>query len=125
MNALLESTRTAYLFDKDLAAHIVYAEIRAFARTMSLHGPSEAELETLTRRLAWLVDKDLRWTDTDTLVAFAKELQTIAAGTHHLLVVNSAGTVDNTDHVHGSVLIELFWEITLTLGAIKTRWEES
>ena len=122
---LLNPTRTAYLFDKDLAAHIVYAEIRTFAQDMSIHGPSEAELETLTRRLSYLVDKDLRWTDTDTLVSYAKELRTIAAGTHPELITNSAGTVDNTDHVRGSLLLELFWEITLTLGTVRTRWEQS
>ena len=122
---LLQPTRTAYLFDKDLAVRIVYAELNTFARDMSLHGPSEAELETLTRRLSYLVDKDLRWTDTDVLVSYAKELRTVNNGTHPGLDANTAGTVDNTDHVRGSLLIAFIWEITTTLGTVRTRWEHS
>jgi len=120
---LLQTTRTQYLFDKDLAAHIVLAEIKHFAAEASIHGPSEAELQTLTRRLAWIIDKDLRWTDTDQLVSYARELRTIEAATHPGLRVNDAGTVDNTDHVRGSLLITLFWEISMILGTVKTRWE--
>lgn len=116
---------TEYLFDKDLAAHIIHAEIKHFAAEMSIHGPSEDELQTLTRRLSWLVDRDLRWTDIDALVAYAAELRTIEAGTHDDLQVNAAGTVDNTDHVRNSLLITMFWEISLALGTIKARWEQS
>ena len=122
---LLQPTRQAYLFDKDLAVHIVYAEINTFAQDMSIHGPSEAELETLTRRLSYLVDKDLRWSDTDVLVSYAKELRTIEAGTHPNLVVNGAGTVDNREHVRGSLQIAFIWEIVTSLGTVRTRWEHS
>ena len=125
MTITLQSTRTAYLFDKDLATKIVYAEINAFTAAMSIHGPSEAELETLTRRLSWLVDKDLRWTDTDTLVAYAKELRTVDAGTHYSLIINSSGTVDNTEHVRGALIIEFIWEIVQILGTVRTRWEQA
>jgi hypothetical protein len=121
----LESTRTPYLFDKDLAARITFAEIRHFAAECSIHGPSEAELQTLTRRLAWITDKDLRWTDVDLLVSYARELRTIENATHPGLRVNDAGTVDNTDHLRGSLLITLYWEISMILGSITTRWEVS
>jgi hypothetical protein len=114
---------TSYLFDKDLAAHIVFAEVNHFAAEASAHGPSEDELQTLTRRLAYLTDTDLRWTDIDTLVAYANELRTVENGTHDQLDVNDAGTVDNTDHVRNSLLITMFWEIGLILGTIKSRWE--
>jgi hypothetical protein len=122
---LLQSTRTPYLFDKDLAANIVHAEVKHFAAESSIHGPSEAELQTLTRRLSYLVDKDLKWCDVDQLVSYARELRTIENGTHPNLAVNAAGTVDNTDHLRGSLLLTMFWETQLTLGAIHTRWEES
>ncbi len=122
---LLQTTRPAYLFDKDLAVHIVFAETKTFAADMSIHGPSEMELETLTRRLSYLVDKDLRWTDTDVLISYAKELRTVDAGTHDDLTVNTAGTVDNTDHVRGSLLIAFIWEIVQVLGTVRTRWENS
>lgn len=125
MTVTLNHTRQAYLFDKDLAVHIVYAEINTFAQDMSIHGPSEQELETLTRRLSYLVDKDLRWTDTDVLVAYAKELRQINAGTHEDLERNTAGTVDNTDHLRGSLMIAFIWEIVQILGTVRTRWENS
>ena len=125
MTVTLNHTRQAYLFDKDLAVHIVYAEINTFAQDMSIHGPSEQELETLTRRLSDLVDKDLRWTDTDVLVSYAKELRTVTAGTHPNLEVNGAGTVDNTEHVRGGLLIAFIWEIVQILGTVRTRWENS
>ena len=121
----LTPTRTAYLFDKDLAAHIVLAEVKHFAQECSIHGPSEDELQSLTRRLAWLTDKDLNWCDIDQLVAYAKELRTIENGTHPNLQVNAAGTVDNTGHLRGSLLITLFWEISTILGSVRTRWEQS
>ena len=121
----LNFTRHAYLFDKDLAVHIVFAEVKTFAADMSIHGPSEQELETLTRRLSYLVDKDLRWTDTDVLVSYAKELRQIDAGTHDDLDRNTAGTVDNTEHVRGSLLIAYIWEIVQILGVVRTRWENS
>jgi hypothetical protein len=118
-----QSKPVPYLFDKDLAVHIVFAEINHFAAEMSINGPSEDELQTLTRRLSWLVDRDLRWTDVDTLVAYAKELRQVEDGTHENLHINAAGTVDDTGHVRGSLLITMFWEIGLSLGTIKARWE--
>jgi len=121
----LNPTRTPYLFDKDLAARLVFAEVKHFAAEMSANGPSEMELETLTRRLSYLVDKDLRWTDTDVLVSYAKELRTVDNGTHDELDVSPSGSVDNTEHIRGSLLITLFWEISMILGTVKARWEES
>jgi hypothetical protein len=125
VTTFLESTRTPYLFDKDLAARIIFAEVKHFAGEMSLHGPSEEELQTLTRRLSWLTDTDLKWCDVDGLVSYARELRTIENGTHPLLTVNNAGTVDNTGHLRDSLLLTMFWETSLTLGTIKTRWELS
>jgi hypothetical protein len=125
VTTFLESTRTPYLFDKDLAARIIFAEIKHFAGEMSIHGPSEEELQTLTRRLSWLTDTDLKWCDVDGLVSYARELRTIENGTHPLLTVNNAGTVDNTGHLRDSLLLTMFWETSLTLGTIRTRWELS
>lgn len=122
---LLNPTRTPYLFDKDLAVHVVFAEVKHFAAEAGIHGPSGFEIQTLTRRLSWLVDRDLDWTDIDVLAADARELRTIDSGTHPDLQVNTAGTVDNTDHLRGGLLIGLFWEITTILGTVRTRWEES
>lgn len=120
---MLQTTRTPYLFDKDLAVHIIFAEVKHFAAEMSIHGPSEDELQTLTRRLAFLTDTDLKWCEVDQLVSYASELRTVEAGTHPNLHVNAAGTVDDTDHVRGSLLITMFWEISLVLGTVKARWE--
>jgi hypothetical protein len=126
VTTFLESTRTPYLFDKNLANHIVFAEIKHFAADIACFtGPSETELQTLTRRLAWLTDRDLNWCDIDQLVTYARELGTIENGTHPDLQVNAAATVDNTDHVRDALLLTLYWETSLTLGTIKTRWELS
>lgn len=116
--------RTAeYLFTKDLAAHLVYAEARHFTGTMSIHGPSEAELQTLTRKLSWLIDRDLNWCEVDTIVSYARELRAVAAGTHELLDLNTAGTVDNTGQVTAWITAPLFGEIGFLVAGVPTRWE--
>ncbi len=120
---LLKTTRTPYLFDKAIAAHVVHAELKHFAADASAHGPTEEELQSLTRRLSWITDKDLNWCEIDQLVSLARELRTVEAGTHPMLTVNRAGTVDDTDHVRASVLLSLFWETSLVLGTVRARWE--
>ena len=108
MTVTLHPTRQAYLFDRDLAAHITFAEIRHYARAMNPAGRTEDEVQTFTRRLAWLTDRDLNWCDVDNLISRAAEY------------------ADATDaHSRWSLLLELFWEITTTLGTIRTRWENS
>lgn len=62
-------TPTEYRFDKNLAAHIVYAEVKHSAHTEPPTGRSVEEVQTLTRRISWLVDKDLLWTDIDDLIS--------------------------------------------------------
>lgn len=112
-----------YLFDKDTAAHIVYAEVQHFAAEASLHGPSEAELQSLTRKLSWLIDKDLNWCDVDTIAAYARELRALAAGTHELLDLNTAGTIDNREQVHAWITVPMFGEISFMVAGVPTRWE--
>lgn len=118
-----KSKPAEYLFNKDLAALIIYAEVRHFAAEANAHGPSEDELQTLTRRLSWLVDRDLRWTDVDMLVSYAREHRTIENGTHPNLLVNDAGTIDNTAHLTDSLLLSMHWEINQVLGNLRPRWE--
>ena len=125
MTITTHSTPRQYLFNKDLAANIIHAEVKHFAAGANPNGVTEDELQTLTRRLSWLVDRDLKWTDVDTLVAYANELRTIENGTHPNLRVNAAGTLDNTAHVRDSLLLSLYWEITMILGAMPNRWEWS
>jgi hypothetical protein len=116
MTALLNPTRTPYLFDKDLAVHVVFAEVKHFA---AAGVPNEADVETFTRRLQYLVDANLNWCAVDQLVIHARELATIDDGTHPNLVTQGAG------HLRGALLIEFIWDITTTLGTIRTRWEQS
>lgn len=112
-----------YLFDKALAANIIYAETTHFAAECSIHGPSEAELQSLTRKLSWLIDKDLNWTDVDMIVGYAFELRRLAAGTHDLLQLNGSGTVDNRDQVLSWITVPMFGEIEFMVAAVPTRWE--
>jgi hypothetical protein len=119
----LKSNPAPYEFTKDTASKLIFAEVKHFTEECSIHGPSEDELQTLTRRLSWLVDRDIRWTDVDLLVSYAKELRTIDAGTHPNLRVDAAGTVDNTGHLTDSLMLNMFWEINLTLGDLRPRLE--
>lgn len=123
MTITAHSKPTQYLFTKDTAALIIAAEVNHFAAGANPNGVSEDELQTLTRRLSWLVDRDLKWTDVDTLVAYANELRTIDNGTHPNLLTNAAGTIDNTSHLRESLLLSMFWEITMILGSMSSRWE--
>lgn len=106
MTITAHATRTPYLFDKDLASRVVYAEIRAFAAGMNPNGRSEEEVQTFTRRLSWLTDRDLNWCDVDQMISYAAEYRDAV-----------------TAHARGSLLLELFWEITTALGTVPARWE--
>lgn len=99
-------TRTPYLFDKDLAARVVYAEVRHFTAGMNPNGRTDEEVQTLTRRLAWITDRDLNWCDVDQMISCAAEYRNA-----------------ETAHARGALLLELFWEISSTLGTVPTRWE--
>lgn len=112
-----------YLFDKDTAANIIYAEVQRFAAESSPHGHSEAELQSLTRKLSWLIDKDLNWCDVDTIVTYAHELRALANGTHELLDLNTAGTIDNREQVHAWITVPMFGEIGFMVAGVPTRWE--
>jgi hypothetical protein len=116
---ILFNSNREYLFTKELAAHVVFAEVKHFAATGSIHGPSEAEVQSLTRRLSYLVDKDLKWTEIDQLVSFARELLTITAGTHP----NLQGNAPDAGLCRGALLVETFWEINSVLGACRIRYE--
>jgi hypothetical protein len=112
-----------YLFNKDTAANIIYSEARHFAAECTGHGYSEAELQSLERRISWLIDKDLHWADLDTIVAYALELRQLAAGTHEYLQLNGSYTVDNRDQVLSWITVPMFGEIEFMVAGVRTRWE--
>lgn len=118
----LDSTH-AYLFDKALAANIIFAEIQHFAGECSIHGPSEAELQSLERKLSWLIDKDFHWADLEPIVGYAFELRQLAAGTHEFLELNGAYTVDNREQVRSWITVPMFGEIEFMVAGVHTRWE--
>lgn len=118
----LDSTH-GYLFNKDTAANIIYAEATRFAAECPGHGYTEAELQSLTRKLSWLIDKDLNWADLDTIVAYAFELRRIAAGTHEYLELNGSYTLDNREQAKSWITIPMFGEIDFMVAAVPTRWE--
>ena len=112
-----------YLFDKDTAANIIYAEAAHFAANGSGHGYSEAELQSLARKLSWLIDKDLNWADLDLIVGYAFELRQLAAGTHELLELNGSYTEDNREQVLAWITVPMFGEIDFMVAGVPTRWE--
>jgi len=113
----------SYLFDKDTAAHIIYAEANRFAAECSAYGPSEDEIQDLARKLSWQIRKDINWTDVDTIVGYALELRQLDAGTHELLELNAPGTVDNRDQVWSWITVPMFGEIDFMVAGVPTRWE--
>lgn len=116
-------TSREYLFTKDLAAHIIFAEVKHFVTEMSIHGPSEDEVQTLTRTIQYKIDKDLHWADIDELVDQVKQLNEITTGTHELVRMNEARTVDNRDYLIGSRLPYITANIDSMVGSMSARYE--
>lgn len=119
----LPDSTHGYLFDKALAANVIYAEAQHFAAQTPVTGYSEAELQSLERKLSWLIDKDLHWADLDPIVAYAFELRQLEAGTHELLDLNGSGTIDNRDQVRSWITVPMFGEIEFMVAGVHTRWE--
>lgn len=119
---LLDFT-SQYLFTADTAAHIVYAETRHYLTEEPMGGPSEAELQTLTRKLSWLVDKDLNWTDIDELVAQVRQITQVQNGTDHMVVMNESRTVDNRDHLLAGLFPYVKYNLDSLVGSIRPRYE--
>lgn len=112
-----------YLFDKDLAAHIIYAEARRFAAETPATGYTEAEVQTLERKLSWLIDKDLHWADLEPIIGYAFELRQLDNHTHELLELNGSGTVDNRELMWSWITVPMFGEIAFMVAGVPTRWE--
>ncbi|QDG61210.1 hypothetical protein [Pseudarthrobacter sp. NIBRBAC000502771] len=112
-----------YLFDKDTAANIIYAEALRFTAECSAHGPSEAELQSLARKISWLIDKDINWADLDVIIGYAFELRQLENGTHEYLELNGAYTVDNREQVRSWITTPMFGEIDFMVAGVPTRWE--
>lgn len=112
-----------YLFDKDTAANIIYAEALRFTAECSAHGPSEDEIQDLARKLSWQLRKEINWTDLDVIVGYAFELRRLEAGTHEYLNLSGDGTVDNRDQVRAWITVPMFGEIDFMVASIPTRWE--
>ena len=112
-----------YLFDKDTAANIIYAETLRFTAECSAHGPSEDEIQDLARKISWQIRKDINWADLDVIVGYGFELRQLEAGTHDLLQLNGAGTVDNRDQVRSWITVPMFGEIAFMVAGVPTRWE--
>lgn len=112
-----------YLFNKDTAANIIYAEVLHFAAELPATGYTEEELQSLERRLSWVIDKDFHWADLDPIVAYAFELQKLERGTHEYLELNGSGTIDNRDQVRSWITVPMYGEIDFMVAGVPTRWE--
>jgi hypothetical protein len=119
---LLNRTKQ-HLFTADTAAHIVYAEIRHYLTEEPIGGASETDLQTLTRKLSWLVDKDLNWTDIDELVAQIRQIAQVMNGTDHMVVMNESRTVDNRDYLLSGLIPYVKYNLNSLVGSIRPRYE--
>ena len=116
-------SKPEYVFTKDTAAHIIYAEVRHFTAEESIHGRTEEEVRTLTRAIAYKIDQDLHWTDVDELIDQIKHLQAIAAGTDDEVRLNNERTIDNRAYLIGRYFPYLRSNIDGLVRHIKPRYE--
>lgn len=116
-------TANEYLFTKDLAANIVYAEVTHFVAEESLHGCTEDEVQTLTRVLSYKIDKDLNWVSVDELVDQVRHLRQIVAGTADEVRLNEARAIDNRAYLVGSYFPYLLDNIDAMISGVKARYE--
>lgn len=112
-----------YLFNKDTAAHIIYAEVRHFVAEEPRFGRTEEEVRSLTRTIAYRIDQDLHWVDIDELIDQVKHLQAIAAGTDDEVRLNEARTIDNRAYLIGRYFPYLRSNIENLVRHVKPRYE--
>lgn len=120
---ILFNSNREYLFTADIASHIIYAEVRHFVNEESLHGRTEDEVRTLTRAIAYRIDRDLHWTDVDELIDQVKHLTQIAAGTDDEVRLNETRTIDNRSYLIGRYFPYLRSNIDNMVRHIKPRYE--
>lgn len=118
-----QKSNAEYLFNKDTAAHIVYAEVRHFVAEEPRFGRTEEEVRTLTRAVAYRIDQDLHWSDIDELIDQVKHLQAIAAGTDDEVRLNEARTIDNRAYLIGRYFPYMGSTIDGLVRHIKPRYE--
>lgn len=116
-------SKPEYLFTKDLAAHIVYAEAKHFDTECSIHGPSEEEVRTLTRRLSYLLDRDLHWADLDEILDQVREIRHIGAGNHEGVRLNDSRTIDNRAYLIDPRMAYLRSNIEAMVSGVRPRYE--
>lgn len=100
------SQNTPLMFDRSMAAKV----IRFVTGSFAAEGPAdytEDELQTLARKLSFMIDADVQWTALDQLVETIRELDQLDRGIHHMHEVWRDGTVDNTlwvlDNIEGRI----------------------
>jgi hypothetical protein len=84
------------MLTKPMAHSVVRFVAGSFAADMPMGGYTETELQTLSRKLSFMIDADVQWTTLDHLVETLRELDELDRGGHHMLNVNRSGTVDNS-----------------------------
>ena len=83
------------MFDRSMAADV----IRSVSGSFAAEGPAdytEDELQTLARKLSFMIDADVQWTALDHLVMTIRELEKLERGTHPTLNVSPSGSVNNS-----------------------------
>lgn len=103
---MTNSQITPLMFDRSMAAQVV----RYVTGTFAADGPAmytEDELQTLARKLSFMIDADVQWTALDHLVETIRELGEVDRGIHELLTVSPSGSVNNTlwllDNIEGRI----------------------
>jgi len=89
------SQNSPLILSKTMAHDIV----RYVSGSFAAEGPAdytEDELQTLARKLSYMVDADVQWTALDHLVMTIRELEKLERGTHPTLNISPSGSVNNS-----------------------------
>ena len=98
---------TPLMFDRSMAAQVIRFVAGTYTAEKPMGGYTEDELQSIARKLSFMIDADVQWTALDHLMETIWELEELDRGTHNMHNVNQFGTVDNTlwvlDNIEGRI----------------------
>jgi hypothetical protein len=112
-----------YKFSRELAANIVFAEVRHFADHVGVHGYTDEEVQSLTRAIAYRIDADVNWTDVEELVQKRFELVAAQNGDHPQAEIGAAP--EERGDLVVRVFSDLVYDIWVMVARVRPRWEST
>lgn len=104
---MTSTQNTPLMFDRAMAAQVVRFVAGTYVAEKPFGGYTEDELQSIARKLSFMIDADVEWTALDHLFETIWELEELDRGIHNMHEVNQSGTVDNTlwlmDNIEGRI----------------------